>query len=153
MSWLTGNTIIKKIEKNADAKTLDAFKGIYPIDQLPAFIPSYPFLIIVNTHTHNLYGEHWIAIFIDKNKNGELFDSLASPISNHVIRWMNKFTRRWLTNGTAYQHPMSATCGAFVLFYVLKRLCYNDFLSFKKEFTVKPYANEATVLKYFHNLK
>ncbi len=153
MSWLSGSTIIQKIKKNADAKTLDAFKGIHPIDKLPAFISSYPFIIIVNTHTHNLNGEHWIAIFIDKNKNGELFDSLALPVSNHIIRWMNKFTRKWLTNGTAYQYSMSTSCGAFVLFYVLKRLFFKDFLSLKKEFALQPYANERIVLNYFRNLK
>ena len=153
MSWLSGNTIIQKIEKNADAKTLNAFKGIYPIDKLPEFIPSYPFIIIVNTHTHNLNGEHWLAILIDENKNGELFDSLALPVSTHILRWMNKFTRKWLTNGTAYQNLLSTSCGAFVIFYVLKRLFYKDFLSFKREFSLKPYENERIVLKHFYNLK
>ena len=153
MSWLSGNAIIQKIEKNADAKTLEAFGDIYPIDRLPSFIPHYPFLFVVNTHTNNLGGEHWIAIFIDENKSGELFDSLALPINNFIIRWMNRFTRKWKTNGTAYQHPLSATCGAFVLFYVLNRLSYKDFLSFKNVFTLKPFENERMVLNYFHNLK
>ncbi len=153
MSWLSDNTIIEKIEKNADEKTKQAFHGIFAIDALPSFIPHYPFLIIVNTHTNNLKGEHWIAILIDKDKSGELFDSLALPVSNFIIRWMNKFTRKWKTNGTAYQHPMTTTCGAFVIFYVLKRLSYKDFLSFKNVFTLKPYKNENTVLSFFYKLK
>lgn len=153
MSWLKTETIIDKIVKNADVKTLKAFQGICAIDKLPTFIHSYPILLIVNTHTHNLPGEHWIVLFIDKDKSGEVFDSLTLPISNFIIRWMNRFTRKWKTNGTAYQHPTSATCGAFVIFYVLKRLSFQNFLTFKNLLTLKPHENERRVLLYFHSLK
>ncbi len=153
MSWLSDDTIIEKIEKNANAKTKQAFHGIFAIDNLPSFIPHYPCFIIVNTHTHNLNGEHWIAMFIDGHKRGELFDSLAFPPSNHTTRWLNKFTRKWTRNRRIYQHPMSATCGAYVIFYVLKRLSYTNFSEFQALFTVKPVKNEDIVLKYYHSLE
>ena len=153
MSWLTTETIITKIERNANDKTKQAFHGVCPIDKLPRFIPHYPFFVVVNTHTHNLKGEHWIVILIDKDKRGELFDSLALPVSNFINRWMNTFSRKWKTNTIAYQHPKSATCGAFVIFYVLKRLSYKDFPTFKTVFTSKLYKNEITVLSFYNKLK
>ena len=153
MSWLSDKTMIEKIEKNADVRTLKAFQGVCAIDELPSFINSYPFLLIVNTHTHNLPGEHWIVLLIDEGKCGEVFDSLALPISNFIIRWMNRFTRKWKTNGTAFQHPTSGTCGAFSLFYVLKRLSFPNYTTFKTLFTLKPHENECKVLRYFHSLK
>ena len=153
MSWLSGATIIEKIRRNANDETSKAFHCVYAIDKLPAFIPYYPFIIVVNTHTHNLSGEHWIVIFIDKDKSGELFDSLSLPVSNFVIRWMNKFTQKWLTNATAYQHLLSPTCGAFAIFYVLKRLSFSNFLSFKNVFTLNRQENEVMISRFYNSLK
>ena len=109
MSWLPADSILKAIEKNADKETKKAFHGVYAIDNLPTFISHYPFMMIVNTHTNNLSGEHWLAIFIDKDRNGELFDSLSFPVNTTIMRWTNKFTRKWLTNASRFQNPLSAT--------------------------------------------
>ena len=94
MSWLTDEDIIRKVRRNGDKKCEEAFYGVYPLDRLPKFIPQLPLFIVVNTHTANLEGEHWKTIFIDKNRRGEVFDSLAQPMNAILIRWMNRFTRR-----------------------------------------------------------
>ena len=98
MSWLSDNDIVEKVRKNADTKASIAFFNVYPIDKLPDFVPYLPIFIVVNTHTHNLQGEHWKTIFINENRYGEVFDSLAQPMSELLIRWMNRFTRRWKRN-------------------------------------------------------
>ena len=153
MSWLSNKTLIRKVKKNACAETLDAFNGIYSIDALPDFVPHRPFLIIVNTHTHNLPGEHWICILIDKDKNAELFDSLALPVSNILIRWLNLFSIKWKKNSQSFQHPLSSTCGAFVLFFVINRLHVKDFESLTDVFTSSPLLNEKTVENFYRALK
>ena len=77
MSWLSTKDLIDKVKRNADGATLAAFHGVFPIDELPSAVPHYPFFMIVNTQSHNLPGEHWITIFIDADRRGDIFDSLA----------------------------------------------------------------------------
>ena len=132
MSWLTEKQLLSKIRRNADRDTRAAFFGVTSIDRLPSTIPRYPIILIVNTHTHNLPGEHWITVFIDKERRGEIFDSLALPVSNMLRRWMNRFTRTWKRNTRQFQHSLSSSCGAFALYFILHRLHaknLNDVLS------------------------
>ena len=129
MSWLSGVEMEEKIKQHADKATRNAFHGVFSMDRLPFAVPHYPFFMIINTHSHNLPGEHWKTVFIDKDKRGEVFDSLALPLSNTLIRWLNCFTRSFHVNHLAYQHPLSPTCGAFAVFYVLHRLNDSDCVS------------------------
>ena len=153
MSLLDGQTIIDKIRLNADEKTLHAFYDVRSIDDLPDSIPYYPIFIIINTHTKNLPGEHWKVIFIDKFRNGEIFDSLAIPVNLYVSRWMNKFTRKWRRNLFAYQHPLSTTCGAFAIYYVMHRLNVTDQDAFLKTLSANAFANELKVTNFYLSLK
>ena len=153
MSWLTATQISKKVSKNGDIHTRKAFYGVYPIDQLPKFIPHLPIFIVVNTQSHNLDGEHWKTIFIDKNRHGEVFDSLALPTSNLLTRWMNRFTRKWTRNRKVYQHAKSTTCGAFALYYILKRLNSPSFNSVTRSFSPSLNANDMLVRSFYKQLK
>ena len=153
MSWLSSKDLIDKVRKNANRETLLAFYGVCAIDDLPEFIHARPFLLIVNTHTQNLPGEHWIAIFIDSDRNGELFDSLALPVSNILIRWLNRFTNKWKKNGRTFQQLLSATCGAFALYFILNRLHATNFDALTASFGESLQANESFVKQFFRSLK
>ena len=153
MSWLSTKTLLDKVTRNGDLKTRSAFYGIYPIDKLPDFIPHLPIFIIINTHTHNLPGEHWKCVFIDENKRGEVFDPLAYPMSNILIRWMNRFCRRWKVNRKSYQQPMTATCGAFVLYYLLTRLNSRSLENVSSLFSHMLYKNERHIRMFYRTLK
>ena len=153
MSWLSDKNIVRKIRNNADPTTLHAFFGVYPIDKLPDFVPFLPIFIVVNTHTHNLKGQHWKTIFIDKNRCGEVFDSLAQPMNNLLVRWMNRFTRKWKTNRKVYQHARSTTCGAFALYFILKRLDFPSLDAFTHSFSHSINANERLVRSFYEALK
>ena len=151
MSWLSNKDIEKKIKQYADEATFHAFYGVFSIDKLPSAIPHYPFFMIVNTQAHNLPGEHWKTVFIDKDKRGEVFDSLALPLSNILIRWLNSFTRSFTVNRLSYQHPLSPTCGIFAVYYVLHRLnnpnCVSDM------FTSSPHDNVTRMRTFYDMLK
>jgi hypothetical protein len=153
MSWLSDAQISEKVRENGDVKTREAFYGVYPIDELPKFIPHVPIFLVVNTHTHNLEGEHWKTIFINKDRWGEVFDSLAQPMNDLLIRWMNRFTYRWKTNHKIYQHARSTTCGAFALYYILKRLDSPSWNSFLQSFTRSLHDNECFVRSFYKELK
>lgn len=153
MSWLSDKQICEKVRKNGDLKTRNAFYGVYPIDTLPEFIPYLPIFIVVNTQTHNLEGEHWKTIFINKERFGEVFDSLAQPMSDLLIRWLNRFTRRWKRNPKIYQHVKSTTCGAFALYYILKRLDCPSLNNFTQSFRKSLNDNERLVRSFYKKLK
>ena len=147
MSWLSGQEIEDAIYHHADKATREAFYGICSMDQLPFSVPHYPFFMIVNTQAHNLPGAHWITVFIDKNRRGEVFDSLALPLRKPLSRWINQFTRSVTRNRLTYQHPLSDTCGAFAVYFVCHRL--TGPVSFSKTLHV----NENTVRSFYHNLQ
>ena len=147
MSWLTTKELIEKVKRNADGATLAAFHGVFPIDELPFAVPHYPFFMIVNTQSHNLPGEHWISVFIDANRRGDIFDSFALPLSNVLIRWMNRFTRSFTSNRFTYQHPFSASCGAFTLYFILHRLHNSDCMT--EAFTTDVVINEQLIHHFY----
>lgn len=153
MSWLSSKTLIDKVRKNADRETLQAFYGVCAIDNLPDYVHARPFIMIVNTHTQNLPGEHWITILIDSNRNGEIFDSLALPVSNILIRWLNRFTKRWKKNARSFQQVLSSTCGAFALYFTLNRLRVDNFETFTALFSKTPDVNETLVNVFYRCLK
>lgn len=153
MSWLTDRDITDKIQYNASPTVLDMFSGIYSIDTLPKTIFHYPTFIVINTHTKNLPGEHWKAILIKEDRSAEVFDSLASQLNVHTENWLNKYTRRWKTNTQACQHPLSATCGAYVLYFILNRLKYSTFEIFvMKNFSSNVLVNERMINTFYNNL-
>jgi len=153
MSWLSGKQLVDKVRKNADRDTISGFYGVCSIDNLPEFIHTRPFFMIVNTHTKNLPGEHWIAIIIDTKRNGELFDSLALPVSNILIGWLNRFTKKWKTNKLTVQHVLSSTCGVYSVYFILNRLHVKDFETFIALFDKNPHVNESLVLLFYRSLK
>ena len=147
MSMLSGYDIISAIRRHGDKATREAFDDVYSIDKLPFAIPHYPFFMIVNMQTHNLPGSHWIAIYVSRERRGEIFDSLALAPPQVIMRWLHQFTRSVTRNSLSYQHPLSDTCGAFALYFVLHRL------KGPVTFTPSLYKNENIVRTFYSNLK
>ena len=141
------------IRRFTDRETLHAFRGIYPRDTLPSGPIRPPVFLILNTDTHNLPGKHWKVIFIDHEYNGEVFDSLALPLSDHVIRFMNIWSRKWSTNTQAYQHPFSAQCGIYVLYFILQRLHVPSMSALCQLFTSDLFHNERMMHNFYRYLK
>jgi hypothetical protein len=64
----------REIERfNRDHVCLASFQGVFSRDTLP----SKPRLLICNTDPSDKPGQHWIAIYVDKNLRGEFFDSFG----------------------------------------------------------------------------
>lgn len=153
MSWLSGDAIKKKVWHNADEATWRAFDNVYSVDTLPSSVTHYPIFIVLNTHPHNLSGQHWKVIFIHKDRRGELFDSLALPPNIPTQQWLRKHTRQWKRNERAFQHPHSTTCGAFVLYFILNRLRVRRFKSITQKFSRNLHSNEKMICKFYNDLK
>ena len=153
MSWLSGDMIKRKVKHNANETTWNAFDNVYSVDTLPSAIKHYPIFIVLNTHPHNLKGQHWKVIFIQKDRRGELFDSLALPPNIPTQQWLRKHTRQWKTNARAFQHPLSSTCGAFVLYFILNRLNVRRFETLTQKFSSNCHVNEKMICEFYNTLK
>ena len=153
MSWLTGYELENLINKNAGERTRKAFLGVFAMDALPEQIPHLPVLLIINTHTSNLSGEHWKAVYISEERYGEVFDSLGQPASTRLVQWMNRFTRKWMQSPLIFQNPRSATCGGFVLYYIFSRLRAPNLRACIGAFTNNPFDNDRLVIAFVKSLK
>lgn len=131
VNWLQGSELETFITKNADAPTRAIFLGVFavntlPIQHLSSSSSNLPALLIVNSDTANLAGQHWRAIYIDTERHGEIFDSLALAVSPILEAWINRQTINWITSDTAIQHPRIPSCGAFALHFVIHRLAMGN---------------------------
>ena len=155
VNWLTGVDLDRLIVKNADADTHAAFIGVYAVDTLPVRISHLPTLLIVNSDTSNLAGKHWRAIHIDVNRRGEVFDSLAVPVSPFLEAWLNSVTDKWTCSETIIQHPLIPSCGAFALHFVLHRLSVPDLMIYTNTYYTGGMftKNEAFIRNFVHSLK
>ena len=149
MSWLSDRQIEKAIQRHGDVCAQMAFRGIYPLDTLPDDHIQGPLFLVMNTDVHNLPGRHWKAIFIDEQQHGEVFDPLATPMSDRLIHYMNQHTRKWTWNRTMVQHPLSPQCGVYVVFYVTQRLYYNSLNEFCQLFSHDLNKNELSMSRFY----
>lgn len=149
VNWLTTLDLENLIRKYADKKTNKAFLGIFPLDKLPQKLPYLPVLFIINTNTSNLPGQHWKAVYVSSNGNGDLFDSLATSVSLRLQKWMNTFTKNWTTSKLTLQNPLAPSCGGYVLYYVLERFKHKSMYSCISKFTSNVIENERIVENYF----
>ena len=72
-----------------DVYARKVFKKACARDQLKRV--GYPSAYVINTHPKSLPGEHWIAVYFDKNGKGEYFDSYGLPPRvNKFTEFMNR---------------------------------------------------------------
>lgn len=152
VKWLTTLDLENFIQTYSDEHTKAAFLGIFPINHLPQKIFRFPILFILNTNTSNLPGQHWKAVYVSTSHVGEVFDSLATPISLQLEQWMNTFTRKWTVSKITLQNPLSPSCGGYVLYYVLTRLKHNSMKSCMAVFTDNVLLNDAIVENFFQRM-
>ena len=153
MSWLTSIELDNLIQRYSDKATKQAFIGVFPIDNLPRYLPQLPILLIVNIDSSNLPGKHWKAVYISSEKIGEVFDSLALPIGIYLQRWMNTFSQKWTVSKRRIQNPLSATCGAFTLYFVLNRLNKKSMKDCISIFTSNLHGNDILMKTFVDELR
>ena len=93
------------------------FQGVFSSDTLPMS----PHLLVCNTDPAQKPGEHWIAIYVDKNGHGEYFDSFGRPPNKHFEHYMNSKCSRWSCNKKQLQSRISSFCGYYCCLYVVLR--------------------------------
>jgi hypothetical protein len=135
---------------NSDAianklKCLDCFLGVFPCDILPD-VETLPAGLVINTHPSTKPGEHWIAIYIDKDGHGDYFDSYGNvPQHKSIISFLNiNCPNGWNSNRITLQSVTGETCGQYCVLYLIMRsrgLSNQDYL---RMFSRKSFLNDVT---------
>lgn len=103
-----------------DPHAAGMFCGVFASDTLPRSVSHFPACFIVNTDPIRKSGTHWQAIFIDKDRRGEFFDSygMAPYIRDHVI-FLDKMCKSYKYNRQDLQSIDSAVCGQYCVMNLL----------------------------------
>ena len=121
------NTTQLTIILKKDKYTRAVFQVVYPSDELPATVASFPALFIANVDTSEKPGSHWVAFYFTKDQKGEIFDSYGLPPSNYTgtfSAFLNNNSNDWSFNSVPLQSINSKVCGHYCLYYALFR-CRN----------------------------
>ena len=108
-----------KQEIQMDAFSKNSFLGVFAKDSLPK-ISIYPSSLVLNTDTLDGPGEHWLAIYFDKNKNCTFFDSFGRrPESFGLEKYLQHYSWNVEYNTTRLQGLLSTTCGFYCIYFIL----------------------------------
>lgn len=107
--------------------TQKSFYGVFPCDMLPRKkLLQRPLSLVINTHPHNLPGEHWLAIYLTEEKTGEFFDSYGHPpdhplFPKTIMSFLRKNVYKTVFQGRPVQAPDSVVCGYHCVFFLQQR--------------------------------
>ena len=117
MRSLTNRNILIELEKDIYARRY--FVGVFPRDKLPSKVP-YPSALIVNTHPMGSPGEHWLAMFFNKAKNCEFFDSFGFTAKDYGFeKYIESLSREYKNNVFQMQDIDSNACGYYSIYFIL----------------------------------
>ena len=132
MNTLQLSAIMAKFSKNSH------FLGVLACDQLPRNpLQRLPVSVIINTHTSDLAGEHWLAVYITDASSGCFFDSFGNkpnsplfPTGIYTFLKTNCSTIQF--SNRQVQDYAAITCGEHCVFFIynmLNGLNYIDVMS------------------------
>lgn len=97
---------------------IPAHTGVFPSDRIPK-IWTKPSAYIFNTRPHSHPGEHWTAMFVNRDGRGIFFDSFGEPPSiPEYLQRIRKNTTLYVYNKKQLQSLDSTVCGEFCVFFL-----------------------------------
>ena len=102
-----------------DKVTKPIYGGVCARDELPAHV-RYPSLFVLNTKPRNHNGEHWLAIYYDKNGHADFFDSYGhDPAYFQLKTYLQQTSTTYSYNKKCIQ-GLSSFCGYYCILYLLQ---------------------------------
>ena len=110
------------LELNEKLCFLSEYLGAFPRDRLPK-VRKYPSALIMNTHPSHKEGEHWVAVYIDKNKKGIYFDPFGLyPLEEEFKKFLNDNCENgWTYSSKIIQSIKSVNCGGYCYTFIILR--------------------------------
>lgn len=128
------NNIEDLLSKDKSCKSI--FIGCFARDELPT-IKNYPSCFILNTKPRASNGEHWLAIYINREKVLYFFDSYGfSPQFYDLNSFIdnNSILYEWNTNRIQGQKPYCGYYCVLFLLYVTRKKLHLFYNKFKNDF-------------------
>ena len=136
-------SVIDEVLKK-DTQTRRVFLGVYARDELPEDL-SYPCCLVFNTQPRSQRGQHWLAIFYDKNGNCDFFDSFAMPAANYsLVPYLERTSNTWVENKKRILGN-SQYCGHYAILFLIFRVRSNS-VKFFQAFSSN-YSNNDKIIK------
>ena len=105
-------------EINSILKNTPGFVGVYPRDKIPK-PEKLPAFYVVNYDSSNEPGEHWVAIHLTSDGDGEYFDPFGLPPLHPQLRgFMENSCKQWTYSTKDIQHAQSIKCGSFCIYFI-----------------------------------
>lgn len=101
------------------------FKGVYSSNNIP-LIKIFPHCFIANTDRKGTRGEHWVAFFVNSDKNIEYFDSYAEQPNDDISKYLSNFLEIKI-NTHSIQSPFSDSCGHFCVYFIFNKCIGKSF--------------------------
>ena len=112
MNTLQINNILKK-------KLGRVFKGVHALDQLACLNRHAPAAYVFNTKPITAPGEHWVAVYVMKNRKAVYFDSFGFPPQHtEIIRFLKKHATKWTFSRKMIQNPFTVVCGEHCIVFL-----------------------------------
>ena len=113
----------KQIFRILAKKCKPTFIGVFARNRLPKHLPVHhrPIMFVYNTDPAHKVGQHWIAMYFDRNGTAEYFYSFGMPPSTYPIfeKYLNTHSTSWTYNNKQLQSIVSKFCGHYVVMYCL----------------------------------
>ena len=115
---MNANEIIKILKQ--DSNVAPFLLGVFSCDNLPT-ASTFPCALIANTDPRNKSGEHWIGIFVTRDRHIMYFDSYGfPPVQKEFINFLASIANAEsiASNTIQLQNPLSSACGQFAIFFL-----------------------------------
>lgn len=101
-------------------KYVPNFAGVFPLNKLPKYLRA-PANFIVNTHTHNLPGEHWLAVSYQKSGIVFAFDPFGIYYPHLLKVYLHRLRRHRAIyyNVEQFQEIHEKTCGIYCIAWLI----------------------------------
>ena len=129
-----------EIDRFLKARLKD-FDGVFSVDTLP----DDPRLLVCNTDPSDKPGRHWIAIYVDENGRGELFDSFGRRPNVDFEHYMNRHCSSWNFNDRQLQSVVSKFCGHYCIYFCILRSSDVDMCKIVRSFSSDTSLNDTLV--------
>ena len=121
--------------------------GTFPVDALSELrVIGRPRHLVYNTAASNSRGEHWVSIWLAKDKTIEIMDSLGrAPTDPRVVDFAWRHAIKIVYSGRELQHWSSNACGLYCLSHGLARARGESLSSWLDRFGEDTLANDRKV--------
>lgn len=123
------------------------------IDQLPHKLKKnciYAFIINLSKITDG-NGSHWVALFIDRARNGSYYDSYGfRPKSFYLIDFIRKHCKTLDYNKKQVQQLSSKVCGLYAATFLIHMLNGHSLELYTKKFSKNLLLNDSFIIKNYN---